>query len=275
MGKVYLVGAGPGDPELLTVKAAKLLGAADVVLHDALVSEEIVGLIRPGAQVIDIGKRRGHKLLTQDEINALLVHFASQAENVVRLKGGDPAIFGRLSEEIEALSAAGITFEIVPGITSAIASAAAAGVSLTDRRWASSIVFTTAHRAPGSGGTDWDKLVTSGSTVAIYMPGQDYSRLSEQLTAAGLERDTPCTVVSSAGTKGQQVLWTNLAGLSRASALPAPALVIVGRCASSLPQLESLPSLRDSPGFRLSTGGSRPRLASGAPCGAKATRSTP
>ncbi len=240
MGKVFLVGAGPGDPELLTLKAARLIDAADVVLHDALVSEEILKLIRSGAQVIDIGKRRGHKLLTQEEINSLLVHFAAEAQTVVRLKGGDPAIFGRLGEEIEALSEAGIAFEIVPGITSALASAAAAGISLTDRRWTSSVVFTTAHRAPGSEGNDWDQLVTSGSTLAIYMPGQDYATLAAQLVAAGLRHDTPCSVVSSAGRQSQQVQWTNLAGLLRGVALPAPALIIVGQCASALPQLTSL-----------------------------------
>ncbi len=128
MGKVFLAGAGPGDPELLTVKTLRLLKSADVVLHDALVSEAILDLIRPGAQVIDIGKRCGHKLLTQDEINSLLIHFASEAETVVRLKGGDPAIFGRLGEEIEALSEADIPFEIIPGITAALASAAAARI---------------------------------------------------------------------------------------------------------------------------------------------------
>lgn len=236
-GKVFLVGAGPGDPDLLTVKAARLLERADVVLHDALISDDILQLICPRAQVIDIGKRCGHKLLTQDEINALLVHFAGVASVVVRLKGGDPSIFGRVAEEIEALSDAGVPVEVVPGITSALAAAAAAGLSLTDRRYASSVVFTTAHRAPGQSGTDWDKLVTSKSTVVIYMPGQDYSQLAAQLVQAGLEPYTSCTIVSSAGRSTQQVRWTNLRSLADAPALPAPALLIVGRCASALPQL--------------------------------------
>jgi uroporphyrin-III C-methyltransferase len=239
MGKVFLVGAGPGDPELLTLRAARLLHSADVVLHDALVSDAILELIRPGAQVIDVGKRCRRKLLTQGEINALLVHFASVAETVVRLKGGDPSIFGRASEEIEALSEAGVSFEIVPGITSALAGAAAAGISLTDRRYASSIVFTTAHRAPGAAGTDWDKLVTSGATIVIYMPGRDYAMLAKQLTAAGLAADTPCTVVSSAHRAAQQIRRSNLALIGNSTAFLAPALLIVGRCASALALADS------------------------------------
>jgi uroporphyrin-III C-methyltransferase len=238
MGKVFLVGAGPGDPELLTVKAVRLLGQADIVLHDALVPQAILDVIRPGATVIDIGKRRGHKLLTQQEINSLLVSFASNNEMVVRLKGGDPSIFGRAGEEIEALTEAGIEFEIVPGITAACASAAAAGVSLTDRRFASSLVFTTAHRRTGAAATEWNRLVTSESTVVIYMPGQEYREVSELLRDAGIEGDTPCTVVSSAGTPAQSVLRTHLASLARTTALPAPSLLIVGRCASALTQLQ-------------------------------------
>jgi uroporphyrin-III C-methyltransferase len=240
MGKVFLVGSGPGDPDLLTMKAARLLAQADVVLHDALVSDEILVLIRPEAQVIDIGKRRGHKLLTQDEINSLLVHFARVSSIVVRLKGGDPSIFGRAGEEIEALSDAGVEFEIVPGITSALAGAAAAGVSLTDRRYASSVVFTTGHRAPGKDGADWDRLVTSNSTVVIYMPGQDYSRLATQLVTAGLAPHTPCAVVSAVGRVEQQIRRTNLSGLTTGALLPAPALLIVGRCASPLSQVQAL-----------------------------------
>lgn len=234
MAKVYLVGAGPGDPELLTVRAMRIIQRADVVLHDALVSASILELIRPSAQVIDIGKRCGNKLLTQEEINSLLVHFSCQAETVVRLKGGDPSIFGRSSEEIEALDEAGVAFEIVPGITSALAAAAAAQLSLTDRRHASSVVFTTAHRALGAGGTAWNRLVTSGSTVVIYMPGQDYAEIAAQLIAAGLPPQTPCAVVSSACRTTQQLRRASLGGLGAGPALPAPALLIVGQCAGSL-----------------------------------------
>jgi len=141
--KVYLVGAGPGDPELLTLKAVRLLAAANVVLHDALVSEGVLALISPAAEVINVGKRAGQKLLTQDEINSLLVSCAGAHQTVVRLKGGDPTVFGRAGEEIEALRKAGVAWEIVPGISAALGAAAAAGISLTDRRVASQILFTT------------------------------------------------------------------------------------------------------------------------------------
>jgi uroporphyrin-III C-methyltransferase len=232
MGKVFLVGAGPGDPELLTLKALRLLQRADVVLHDGLVTREIIELIRPEARVIDIGKRCGQKLLTQDEINSLLIDFAREMECVVRLKGGDPSVFGRAGEEIEALTAAEVAYEIVPGITSALAAAAAAGLSLTDRRFASSVVLATAHRGTGQDAVEWDRLVNSGSTLAIYMPGTDYAQLSASLTTAGLDRQTPCAVVSCIGRKGEQVLWATVASLARCAALPAPAHVIVGRCAN-------------------------------------------
>ena len=159
MGKVYLIGAGPGDPELLTVKAARILAPADVILHDALVTQEILELASPKARIINVGKRCGQKLLTQDEINAYLIHASSVAGIVVRLKSGDPLIFGRAGEEIEALQYAGVEFEIVPGITSALAAAAAARVSLTDRRFASQVLFTTAHRKGGEMALDWATLI--------------------------------------------------------------------------------------------------------------------
>jgi len=213
------------------------------------VSQEILEMIRPAAQVINVGKRCGRKLLTQTEINDFLVRFALKAKTVVRLKGGDPSIFGRLGEEIEALSEADIPFEIVPGITSAVAGAAAAGLSLTDRRYASSVVFTTAHRAPGADGTDWHKLVAGGSTLVIYMPGQDQSELAAQLVAAGLERQTPCAIVSSAARQSQQVRWTNVASLSHTPALPAPSVLIVGQCAAALPQAVEISEVVRDAGF--------------------------
>lgn len=234
MAKVFLVGAGPGDPELLTVKALRLLQRADVVLHDGLVTPPILALIREGASVIDIGKRCGQKLLTQAEINALLIDFALEGRCVIRLKGGDPSIFGRAGEEIEALAAAGIEYEIVPGITTALAAAAAAGISLTDRRFASSVVLATAHRGSGQCAVEWDRLVNSGSTLAIYMPGTDYAQLSASLRAAGLDPRTPCAVVSCIGRPGEQVLWATVETLARHAALPAPSHVIVGRCANPL-----------------------------------------
>jgi len=230
---LFLVGAGPGDPELLTVKALRLLQHADVVLHDDLVSPAILKLIPPGATVLNIGKRCRNKFLTQEEINSLLIFHAAADKIVVRLKGGDPSIFGRAGEEIEALTEAGIEYEIVPGITSALASAAAAGISLTDRRYASSVIFTTGHRRPGEH-VKWKQLAAAGSTLAIYMPGDGYADLAAGLREAGLEDHTPCAVVSSAGLPAQQVLWTTLACLGRNAALPAPSLIIVGQCAGAL-----------------------------------------
>lgn len=233
MGKVYLVGAGPGDPELLTLRAARLLQQADIILHDALVSAEILALIG-AAKVIDIGKRCGTKLLTQEEINSLLVAYAAEYRIVVRLKSGDPSIFGRAGEEIEALVQAGISFEVVPGVTSAIAAAAAAGISLTDRRFAASVVFATAHRGNGASAVAWDKLVTSHSTLAIYMPGSDYKLLAAQLCDAGLDVQTPCAVISHAGRPTQQVRCCDLSSLGSQQSLPAPSLLIVGECARPL-----------------------------------------
>jgi len=240
MSHVYLVGAGPGDPELLTVKALSLLRRADVVLHDALISPEILALISDEANVIDVGKRCGATLLTQEEINALLVYHAQNAATVVRLKGGDPTIFGRVGEEISALRHAGISYEIVPGITSALAGAAAAGISLTDRRFASSLVFATAHRGSGSEAVEWDRLVSSQSTLVIYMPGRNQAHLAEQIMTAGLDPNTPCAVISRAGRTDQGVFLTAISKLEKAVDLPAPSLLIVGRCAGELAKTDQL-----------------------------------
>ena len=241
MGKIYLIGAGPGDPDLLTVKAARLLAQADVILHDALVSPAILALSNPKARLFDIGKRCGAKLLTQEEINALLIAHANTSQIVVRLKGGDPSVFGRSGEEISALNEAGIDFEIVPGITTAIAAAASAKISLTDRRYASAITLMTAHRGRDEDAVEWDRLVTSGATTAIYMPGTDYADIATQLQNAGLPADTPCIVISHATQPDEQKLYTNLENLPRSSALPAPSLLIVGRCASALEPVDSKP----------------------------------
>lgn len=230
-GKVYLVGAGPGDPELLTLKAARLLAAADVVLHDALVSDAVLAMISPAAEIINVGKRAGHKLLTQDEINSLLVSCAQTRQTVVRLKGGDPAIFGRAGEEIEALRRASIEYEIVPGISAALGAAAAAGISLTDRRVASQILLTTFSRGIEGSAMDWG-CVTSTTTLVLYMPGADYAEVSERLLEGGLPADLPCVIVSHAMDLRQQVRWSSVARLASEERLPAPALLIVGRVAS-------------------------------------------
>src|SRR6202048_4462225 len=231
MGKVYLVGAGPGDPELLTVKAARLLARASIVFHDSLVSRQILQLIGSGAEVIDVGKRCGQKLLTQDEINSLLVSAAAKHDLVIRLKGGDPLIFGRAGEEIEALRNAGMDFEIVPGITAALGAAAAAGISLTDRRAASQVVISTFSRGTEGAQMDWG-AITSTTTLALYMPGPDYAEVAHRLREGGLPDDLPCVIVSNATGAEQQIRWTSIARLAYEEKLPAPALMIVGRVAS-------------------------------------------
>ena len=230
-GKVYLVGAGPGDPELLTLKAAKALARADVVLHDALVSREVLALVSRKAQLIDVGKRAGMKLLTQDEINGLLVSYASKNEIVVRLKGGDPLLFGRAGEEIEALRRARVDFEIVPGITAAVGAAAGAKISLTDRRVASQVLFTTFSRGENANWLNW-AAVTPETTIAIYMPGTHYGEVAARLIENGLSPETPCVVVSQASRAEQQARWSSIAALSSEAQLPAPSILLVGRVAS-------------------------------------------
>jgi len=231
MGKVFLVGAGPGDADLLTIKAGRVLAQADVVLHDSLVSREVLALINPAAEVVDVGKRCGRKLLTQDEINSLLVSYAASHDSVVRLKGGDPLLFGRAAEEIQALREAEIDFEVVPGITAALGAAAAAGTSLTDRRVASQVLFTTFSRGSAANTMDWS-TVNSTTTLAVYMPGTDYAEVSRWLLDGGLPADLPCAVVSKATSAQQQILWTNISALARESNLAAPSLLIVGRVAA-------------------------------------------
>lgn len=231
MGKVYLVGAGPGDPELLTLKAARLLSSANIVLHDSLVSREILERISPKAEIIDVGKRCGRKLLTQDEINALLVSYAASHEVVVRLKGGDPSIFGRAGEEVESLRHASVEFEIVPGVTAALGAAAVAGISLTDRRVASQVLLSTFSRGLDANAMEWGCL-TPATTLALYMPGPDYAEVSRRLADAGLSADLPCVIVSSASGSQQQLRWSSVGALATEEKLPAPALVVVGRVAT-------------------------------------------
>jgi uroporphyrin-III C-methyltransferase len=231
-GKVYLVGAGPGDPELLTVKALRLLRTAQAVLHDDLVSPEILRLIPPTAQVYNVGKRCGKKKIRQVEINFLMVALAQSGLRVVRLKGGDPLIFGRAREEMESLRQANIACEVVPGVTSALGAAAAAKIPLTDRRSSSALVFLTAHqsddRADGSEALNWTKLAGSGATLVIYMPGRDYAAIARKLIAAGLARETPCAIISQATTQSQRTNRITIAELLSAPQLPSPALLVVG-----------------------------------------------
>jgi uroporphyrin-III C-methyltransferase len=230
-GKVYLVGAGPGDPELLTLKAARILADADVVLYDALVSKEVLAMVSRCAQLIDVGKRAGKKLLTQEEISSLLVSYAAKTKIVVRLKGGDPLLFGRAGEEIDALREAGTDFEIVPGISAALGAASAAKISLTDRRAASQVLFTTFSRGETGNWLNW-AAVTPETTIAIYMPGTHYGEVAERLVENGLSPETPCVVVSQATRAEQQVRWTNIAALRNEAQLPAPSILLVGRVAT-------------------------------------------
>jgi uroporphyrin-III C-methyltransferase len=227
-GKVFLVGAGPGDPELLTVKALRLLRTAEAVLHDDLVSSEILQLIPPTAQVHNVGKRSGTKKITQEEINFLLAALADSGLRVVRLKSGDPLIFGRAGEEIESLRKANIPYEIVPGVTSAFGAAAAVEIPLTHRRASSALVFITAHQASGSDTADWNKLANSGATLVIYMPGKDYSEIAVKLLTSGLSSDTPCALISNATKQHQRAYRTTINDLHRAPSLPTPTLLVVG-----------------------------------------------
>ena len=230
-GKVYLVGAGPGDPGLLTVEALHLLQTADVVFHDDLISKEILALIPPETYVESVGKRCGHARVTQRQIHSLLVNAAKEGWKVVRLKSGDPLIFGRAGEEIEALRGAGVEYAIVPGITAAIGAAARAGISLTDRRLASRIVFLSNHQCASKPLSDWKGALSDDTTALIYMPGTDYQSLSNKLCADGLAAETPCLVISQATTK-QKIHSTTLANLADSPDYPAPVLLIVGAVAA-------------------------------------------
>ena len=225
--RVFLVGAGPGDPDLLTVRAVRTLGFADVVLHDALVSEEVLALASPQARVISVGKRCGQKSIAQEQINDLMVRFASAEEVVVRLKSGDPSIFGRAGEELDALRDAGIDVEIIPGVTASLAAAARIGTSLTDRRTADQLLFISAHRGHGKQNSDWQVLVNSRTTVVVYMPGA-YERVAEDLCQMGFSEDTPCAVVSKVSTPDEEWYQTTLGSLHKAPLMASPSVLIVG-----------------------------------------------
>ncbi len=231
-GKVYIVGAGPGAADLLTLRAATLLRAAQVVLHDDLVPQEILDLCPASAQVVNVGKRCGHRGRSQEQINALMVWHAheTKAQTIVRLKSGDPAVFGRLGEELDALRRAGVEFEIVPGVTAASAAAASAKITLTDRRAASALVTITAHnsRDENIGRT---MVNPPRTTFAIYMPGPDYGRTARELMDSGVAASMPCAVVSNVSRKEEQIRFLTLHELPSISGIPAPALLIVGEVA--------------------------------------------
>jgi len=226
-GKIYLVGAGPGDPELLTRKAWRVLQSAGVVLHDELVSEEILGLLPKKALVLNVGKRCGAKSISQPEINQRMISAARQGLVVARLKSGDPLLFGRAGEEIEALREAGVEFEVIPGVTAALGAAASARFSLTDRRHASRVVFLTAHRADGAG-LSAERNDPAHTTYVIYMPGHRYAGLAAEFAAAGLGADVPCVIISRATTRDEMIYRTTLGKLPQCPAAAAPSLLVVG-----------------------------------------------
>lgn len=228
-GRVWLVGAGPGDPELLTLKAARLIGAADVIVHDGLVSPEILSMAPTSARLIDVAKRKSRHTLPQDDINRLLVAFALQGLNVVRLKGGDPFVFGRGGEELEECRAVGVACEVVPGVTAALAASAGAGAPLTHRGSAQAVTFVTGHAAHGDPDLDWAALAKANQTVVIYMGLTTAGLIADRLIAAGRDAATPALVVVNASRADEQRLPTTLGALAEVAAgLSGPALLMVG-----------------------------------------------
>ena len=236
-GTVYLVGAGPGDPELLTRKALRLLGEADAIVYDYLVAPEILALARADAERVFVGKKGGGFCCPQRDIEGILVRLAREGKNVVRLKGGDPFIFGRGGEEAEALVEAGITFEIVPGVTSALAAAAYAGVPLTHRAHASAVVFLTGHEDPDKpdSAIRWEDYGQLSATLCLYMGMKNLETIARRLQAGGLPPETPVAVVQSATTGAHRQLLSTIRTValeSEHAGFGAPAIVIIGEVAA-------------------------------------------
>jgi uroporphyrin-III C-methyltransferase len=225
-GKVYLVGAGPGDPDLLTIKAMRLIEQADVVFHDDLVPQAVLDQASAHAEIVNVGKRCGLKNITQKEINGLMIEDARAGRSVVRLKSGDPLIFGRAAEEMAALNSAGVAFEVVPGVTAAFAAAAAIQCSLTDRNSASNVIFSTGHHAQSHNQSPLPEK--EDATRVVYMPGRDLNLLAAQWLHEGLPPDFPCVVVSRAAQPDQEVVSTTLGALGETGSALAPSLLIAG-----------------------------------------------
>ncbi|MCC7327449.1 MAG: uroporphyrinogen-III C-methyltransferase [Burkholderiales bacterium] len=230
-GCVYLVGAGPGDPELLTLRAYRLMRSADVALYDHLVSKGVLDLLPPSTRRIYVGKERERHTMRQEAINDLLVGLARKGNRVLRLKGGDPFIFGRGGEEIDTLAAQGIAFEVVPGITAALGVASYAGIPLTHRDCAQACLFVTGHLKDGSMDLDWPALVRPRQTVVVYMGLLGLPKLCAGLIAHGLSADTPAAVVQQGTTREQRIVTgtlNTLASLVADAMLTPPTLIIVG-----------------------------------------------
>ena len=230
-GTVYLVGSGPGALDLLTIRAARLIGEADVVVHDHLIADGVLDLVRSDTQVICVGKKASNHTVPQDELNLLLVRLAREGKKVVRLKGGDPFIFGRGGEEIETLFEFGITFEVVPGVTAAAGCAAYAGIPLTHRDHAQTVTFATGHLKDGSVDLDWHALARPNQTVVFYMGIGGIGEICRQMIAHGLPTTHPAAVVQNGSTERQRVLITDLETLPAKvgeTGITSPALIIVG-----------------------------------------------
>lgn len=238
-GTVKLVGAGPGDPELLTLKALRAIERADVVVYDRLVSPEIMALVPEGRRVVSVGKEAGFHSVPQDEINRLLVSLAREGLSVVRLKGGDPLIFGRGSEEAEELRAAGVAVEYIPGITAAQGAASSTGVPLTHRGLATGVRYVTGHRARDAAlELDWESLVSPDTTLVIYMGAANMATIAAELIARGLPASTPAMAIASATTPREARVLGQLNTISEAAkGLVAPVLFVVGQVVSLAPAL--------------------------------------
>jgi uroporphyrin-III C-methyltransferase/precorrin-2 dehydrogenase/sirohydrochlorin ferrochelatase len=245
-GIVYLVGAGPGDPELLTLKAARVLSQADVVVHDHLVGAGVMDLVPRRALLVYAGKERSNHTLPQERINDLLVRLARRGGRVVRLKGGDPFVFGRGGEEAAALAAAGIPFEVVPGVTAACGVAAAARIPLTHRGHAHAVTFVAGHRCDGSIDLDWPSLARAQQTVVVYMGLAGLPELCRQLVAHGRAPSTPAAVVQHGTLPTQRIVRGTLETLPRlvvSAELKPPTLVIVGEVVAVSEALAAMPEL--------------------------------
>jgi uroporphyrin-III C-methyltransferase len=234
MGKVWLVGGGPGDPDLLTIKALRLLQGADVVVHDRLTPQPVLDLAGPQARMIDVGKRKSRHTLPQDDINALLVALALEGLRVVRLKGGDPFVFGRGGEEMQACREAGVPVEIVPGVSAGLAAAAGGGAPLTHRGMAQAVTFVTGHAASGQApDLDWNALASANHTVVVYMGLSSAPIITERLIAAGRAATTPVLAVENASRPDERRIMSTLGSLPLAlSGIDGPAILIIGEVAA-------------------------------------------